>query len=581
MSERRCRRGLALAVVAALAVAGCTGVPSSSAPQTVQPIGVGQGVSAPVAPRPGAGPRKIVGDFLEANSTDVVKHSPARQFLTSAARNKWSDVTATIVSDLHIGTYDPQRRTLSVTARVVATLDNRGIYTPRLDAAGHGGAKVPFAFGVSLVRGQYRISALRNGLLLTEDQFRSGYQQRVVYFYDTAERYLVPDVRYSGLNKSGELSDWLLSQLIVGPSPGLQNAVSTDTLPAQARRVTAKIGSSLTTVQIPGSMQLAAGVRDRLAAQVSVTLTQAVHIDEMSILDGDVAVRVPKLNSSRFSASDFGGEQGPPAPAQDVYYLTGGRIKTQDGDALRGALGNGSVLFDSIALARPAGIGDLTVAGVQGTGVSQRLVLGTQASGVRPTPIVGQLTRPAWAPGRAEVWIGRGAKVYRVVTDGKTNSVSAVPIPSAAGGGRVVALRLSPDGSRVALVIAGANGLPQLYVGPILRSGNTVQVDTLQQISPAGVVVQDVAWVDTLKLYTIGYLRDTEEAGVFETAVDGSGWDNLGISTLPKPPTTITATTNAAAWVSADGFVWQQNGSRWVSPGPVDQRPGDKPIYLG
>ena len=78
---------------------------------------------------------------------------------------------------------------------------------------------MPFSFGLSQVAGQYRINTLRNGLLLTEDQFNTAYQQRVLYFYDLAERYLVPDVRYSALNDAVELSDWLLGQLVVGPAP--------------------------------------------------------------------------------------------------------------------------------------------------------------------------------------------------------------------------------------------------------------------------------------------------------------------------------------------------------------------------
>ena len=147
----------------------------------------------------------------------------------------------------------------------------------------------------------------------------------------------------------------------------------------------------------------------------------------------------------------------------------------------------------------------------------------------------------------------------------------------------MVALRLSPDGSRIALAIAGANGLPQLYIGPVVRTGRTVEVAQLQQVSPDGVVIQDVAWVDPLKFYAIGYDTGSGDPGVYDANIDGSQWDDLGISTLPRPPTSITATPNAPAWVSAEGNVWVQNGSNWVSPGsaPTGQTPGDKPIYLG
>jgi lipoprotein LpqB-like beta-propeller protein len=582
---RRIGRTLAVLVTALLALAACTGVPTSSAPQTIAPIGLGEGVAAAaVAPRPGAGPREIVEDFLQANQADPVRHSAAREFLTSSARNRWSDTTATIVSDLRIGTYDSQKHSLTVTARKVGTLDAlRGIYTPTLDGAGHGAATLSFVFGLDPVAGQYRINALSNGLLLTEDQFRSAYVQRVVYFYDSAERYLVPDMRYSALNDAVQLSDWLLGQLN-GPSPSLQSVVSTDTLPAQARQMTVRINSSSTTVQIPGSRQLSSDVRNRLAAQVAFTLTKAVHIGEITIEDGDAAVSIPLVNSTRFSEADFEQAAGPVAPPLAVYYLNNGRIRTQRGAPLSGPLGNGAYLFDSVALARPAAIGQLTVAGVQGTGSQQRLLIGTQHGEVHQTSIVGRLSRPSWAPGLPEVWIGDGPKVYRVTTDGRTSTVAAVPIPAAAGGGRVVSLRLSPDGSRVALVLAGANGRPALYVGPVVRNGKTVEVESLQAISPERAVVQDVAWVDSLRMYAIGYIDDQESPGVFDVRVDGSAWNDLGISNLPKQPSSITATTDGPPWVASDGAsgstVWVQNGINWESPLPGGDTTGKAPIYL-
>lgn len=576
----RRRTALCAVLCTALAVGGCTGVPSSSKPQTIQSLGLGEGQNvAPIAPQPHSDPRKIVTDFLSANSRDPAKHTSARGFLTPAKRNQWSDLTGTVVSDESIGTYDAQKHQLMVYGRVLGTVNAEGVYTPSLTGSGNGGEKKPFVFGVELSAGQYRISALSNGLLLTADEFRSSYQQRVLYFYDAAERYLVPDVRYSALVDQAELADWLLGQLVNGPRQELQSVVSTDTLPAQARRVSVNLGS-LTVVQIAGSAQLSPAVRDRLAAQISETLDEAVHPEELTIKDGAGAISIPAVSGTRFSAADFIGAAGPPAPAQDVYYLApDGRIRTESGKALAGPLA--STPFTSVALSRPSAVGDLTVAGVEGSAARQRLVVGTQSGGVQRTSVSGLLSRPAWAPGLAEAWVGAGSKVYRVTTNGKTNHVYQVPIPSAAGGGRVVALRLSPDGSRIAMVVSGANGSGQLYVGSVVRGGGKVHIDTLQPISPVDVVIRDVAWIDPLKLFAIGDVASSKDPRIFETGVDGSGWDSRGISTLPAPPDSLTITSSAPAWVSADGFVWRQNGSAWESPGPAGQTPGIDPIYLG
>ena len=100
----------------------------------------------------------------------------------------------------------------------------------------------------------------------------------------------------------------------------------------------------MTTVQIPGSRQLSADVRNRLAAQVSVTLTKAVHIGEITIVDGDSPVVVPRGGGHPVLRTDFSDAEGPPPPAAGVYYLrrTGGS-GARPGRALRGPLGNGAL----------------------------------------------------------------------------------------------------------------------------------------------------------------------------------------------------------------------------------------------
>jgi hypothetical protein len=571
------------ALAALLVVGGCTGVPSTSAPQTVEPLDTGSPSRVQtVGPELNADARTIVSDFLTANAHDSDQHASARSFLTSAARSRWSDAAATIVSDLSVDIYNEAKHTLTVYGRVLGTLNAEGIYTPLLQAEGQGGERQPFQFTLTRVDGQFRIDQLHNGLLLTQQQFQTTFQQHVLYFYDVAEQYLVPDLRWNALDDRTQIATWLLTQLISGPRPELQNTVSTDTLPAQAdpRHVTVKLGNP-TEIEIPGSSQLDAGVRDRLAAQVSQTLLDTVSGRAIALTDGGTPVEIPRVHSDQFTASEFTFATGPSAPDPAVYYLANGQIRTEDGRALPGPLGNGSQFLNSIALSRSRASGALLVAGVAGSGASGRLMIGTQAGGVRETSVHGQLTRPSFAPGRGEVWIGQGPRIYRVTTDGTQSRVSRVPIPAVSGGGRIVAVRVSPEGSRIAIIVSGASAASaQLYVGSIMRGPGQVRVDTLDPISPEGVVVQDVAWLDSLKLFAIGYLSSSRDPRTFETGVDGTEWTNLSIGNLPSPPDSVTVATAATVWVSANGFVWKQNGAQWVSPGPNGQTPGRVPVYL-
>lgn len=581
MSDRRAGRWLAACAVAGLVLAGCTGVPTTSAPRTVEPIAGGAHTSQAQGPPRGAGPGAIVDGFLDANVRDP---AGASKWLTALARNQWSDATVTVIADRSTSIYDAQRKTVSFTARLLGAVNSSGVYVPKTTGDG-GGVVTSFSFGMTTVDRQYRINLLQRGLLVGADDFSTKYVRHNLYFYDRANRYLVPDVRYSAFSDPGELANWLLQQLVTGPRQELQNSVNTDTLPGQSRRVRITFGNPAQ-VQIPGAGQLASSVRDRLAAQLTWTLDDVLHGAPLRIEDGTAAVAIPAAGGALVSTADFASATGPAPPPPAVYYLRDGRVRAADGNALPGPFGRGSYIFTSIAVARPRTIGQLTIAAVQRIAGTSRLVVGTQRGGPRPTTVRGQLSRPAWAPGLAEVWIGNGSRLVAVTTDGRTSRAVDVSVPSAVGGGQIVAVRFSPDGSRVALVVSGVVGGQHravLLVGPVVRGTGGPQIAVLTAISPDGVVPTDVAWFDPLHLIATGTLAGSKEPRIFDTFVDGSAWNARDIGNLPTAPDALTATAGALVWVSTPGgFVWEQSGgpSSWISPSEPGQTSGTQPTYL-
>lgn len=584
MHHHRLRTAVAAVVsaVTMLSVAGCTGVPSSSAPITIKPVAPdGPTTAQQSLPAAGARPRPLVQAFLAAAASVSGSHASARAFLSPAASSRWLDSTVTIVSGETVGTFNPKKPEVVVSGHVVGTLNAAGIYTPSLQGTGDGGAAVPFVFGIKRVNGEYRIDSLRNGLVLTVDQFQAAYAQRNLYFFDLAEQYLVPDARWSSLDDSSQLATWLVTQLAAGPRPDLQNAVTSDTLPTQAtaRRVSVSVGTNIT-VEIPGTRQLDPGSRDRLATQLGETLAEVVSpTSPITITDGGISVRIPAASGTSFTAGQVDTSAQVPSSSGELVYLNGGRVVTSRGRPIAGPLSSGSTFLTSVAVSRAIpGVG-LSVAGVTGQGANARLVVGTQLGGLRATSVRGTLTRPAWAPRRAEVWIGNGKRLRCVVTNGRTSRVLTVSLPSTAANSRIVALRLSPEGSRIAMVLASSTAAQQLFVGAIVRGAGQVRVDTLVPVSPEGTVITDVAWLEPLKLFAIGYDSVSQDAHVYETGVDGSEWESRGIGQLADPPDTATIVPGQLAWVSAGGFVWEQTGSNWESPGATGQTPGTAPVY--
>jgi hypothetical protein len=580
-TNRRPRaRGLALVAVLMLLLAACTGVPTSSAPEVVRTAPVGQQPAGDtITPAPGAEPRAIVSGFLAGNATDDQHHSAARSFLSPEAKNRWSDTTVTIVDDPRIGNFGADD-TITVSGRQVGTIDTSGIYSPTLqgDGTGAGGVQVQLQFVLKRVDGQWRIDTLQNGLLISLAQFERYYQQRVVYFYDLPEQHLVPDLRYSSLQDSSLLATWLMTQLVLGERPSLQGAVRTE-LPtgSDPRRVTVTVDSQIH-VEIPGSSQLDPPTRNRLAAQVALTLDQVLPGALMTITDGGRPIGVSGIAGDGFTASQFLDTLRPANNSPQLYYIRDGAVVDRSGTPLPGPVGAGQYGLKSVALATIGGRDDILVAGVARVGADDRLLVGSVAGGLKHTGVHGALSRPAWAPNRDEVWVGVGSAIYRVTDEGRAQVIS-VAASSGKLSGRVSALRLSPEGTRVAVVLTAADGTAQVWVGAVVRTSTSVRVGNLEPVSPQGVKITDVAWNDRLKLFAVGHQIATNEAGVYEMQCDGSLWTPRGTDNLPQAPDSITVAEFEVASVSAGPTVWVQRLGAWASPSGGTAY-GTNPVYL-
>ncbi|WP_375487196.1 LpqB family beta-propeller domain-containing protein [uncultured Jatrophihabitans sp.] len=560
---RRASAFVALLVLTLL-LAGCTGVPQSSSPEVVRTVGLGGGEQAAstVTPKPGVQPESLVRTFLGLNAVDAGKHASARTFLTPAARSRWTDTTVTVVSSLTVGAYTPGKPII-VNATQLGSVDATGVYTP-VTATGKAAVE-QFSFGIAKVGTQYRINSLNSGLLLTESQFSASFVPRSVYFFDLAHGYLVPDARWTPDTDPIDTSETLVNLLAGAPSKGLQNAVSNDTLPAQSgTRHIDVTGTNLVKIEIPGASQLASTDKDLLAAQIAATLGDVDRGRSLQITDGGSAVSIPDSGSTEFTASDFRDTMVVP-PQPELYYIRRGQIVDEKRQLLGGPLNSGRYPLTSLAVSRSGPGGNLSVAGVTGSAASARLVMGSQGDELRRTSVVGVTSRPAFAPGRVEAWVGAGTRVYRATLLSDSRIVaSPVSLPAPVAGQTVVALRLSPEGSRIALVLLDRTGHKQLWTGDVVRTATSVSITSLQQISPDDVMVTDLAWIEGERLNAIGYDRATQEPHVYRTGADGSAWTTYPITGLPAAPASLAGAPGAPAYAAADANVYEQSrGIPW------------------
>ncbi len=586
------RRMYLASVAAALVLAGCTTIPDNSTPQVVQPVYVQPADTSVGGPTPGADPRSIVQGFLTANADTDPNHTTAKAYLTRVGRGRWSDQTATVLDRPIVGTVvfgkhragvAPDSGTITVSGFEAGTLDETGTYKPFLrgNGSGSGGGQLRQMFGLTKVDGEWRINTPPATLLVTTAQFQA-FAQYAVYFFDASEQDLVPTPRYTQRSDPQVVVPWLVQQQLADQPP---DQLNTAFPPGSASNVKVTVPpdpsdpSQPIVIEIPGASALDGASLDRLASQIGATLKQVPQVDRIRITDGGKPVRIPSARGTVFSATAVADRYQPVTPNNQLFFVHSGAVYQGSGRRIPGKAGLGAYGLTSVAVTQ-ASSGALEVAGVRGPANDETLDIPSPhlAGSLVQTAVHGELSRPSWAPGRREVWIGNGSNLVRVTGP---KSVQSVPlnVPQGKATGQVVAVRISPDGGRVALVLKTGDS-SQVYVGTIVRNGNQVSVDNLQPISPQAVNITDVAWNDQFTMFATG--GDTIIGGedqVYEVQCDGSDWTQRGNFELPGSPTSVTAASGSEVVVSSRGSIYQQQGASW-SALLNGESLGTNPVYL-
>jgi Lipoprotein LpqB beta-propeller domain/Sporulation and spore germination len=577
----RRRAWLALPAVLLMLV-GCTGVPTSSAPQVVRSAARSSAVQSPqtsiTPPQPGEGPNEAVSFFLNAGVDADAGHSSSRQFLSTDAARRWQDNQTVILDPADVGeptfSNDSAFAFVQVTGRRVGQLDATGVFTPILKRMGTGDSET---FNFKLIRqaGEWRIDQLPPGVLISASQFQGSYRQHPLYFFDSAQSFLVPDLRYTPLRDQA-LASWLLTQLLAGPRPELAQTVINE-VPDQVGKSSVQVGDP-TTVELPGTTQLKPDLRNRLATQLAYTLVQ-IGGGRLELTDAGKPVSVPASSGVQFSAADFLSANPRNVPGGDLYFIHAGAVLDSKGDPLPNLLGRISQNFSSVAL-RGNSVQSLLAAGLT-TGGQLLIGDGRGLTPVRlPQPAA---SRPEWRPSGEDAWLGAGnhGSIYRVTTDGRIHAVSVTSQVGVLPSAPITALRFSSDGDRLAFVIRGADGNGTAWIGSVVTSEADVRVESVEPLTPPALSVVDLAWADPTRLRLVAAAPGAE-AQVWDVFSDGSNLrDRQANSGLAGPPTAITAAVDRPPVVSAAGAVWVlDTDGHWVGlSGTSAGTPGVSPVY--
>lgn len=555
------RRMLVCASLAGL-LAGCAAIPTSGPVREGPPIaGDPSGQVIRVIARPpsaGMTPTQIVRGFLDASASFEGDHSVARQYLTPLASRTWDPAAGVRIYDLVPDVASSGASAVEVTAAVSATISADGALqvSPAIKATTIG-------FRLEQIEGQWRISGLPSGLLLSRNDIDRSFRSYNVYFFNPAFDMLVPDPRMLPV-VGGTAATTLMRALLEGPSEWLAPAVTTGFPDGSTLALDAvTIDGGVARVDLDaGALLTDDATRRAMSAQIVWTLKQVGGVASVDVRAGGQPLPVAGVLSPqpRDAWPEFDPD-APPVPGDGIAIVAGAPVAlTEIGTTTLDGWPGEDLQSSAVALSTIS----TRVAALDETGT---LWIGLRSSGVpmRQVLEVAGLSRPAF---------DRSDTLWTVTPDGTVRAIvpdSApveVPVEGLARGTTVQSIIPAADGTRAALVVQrGARRL--LVLARITSREGLPTLSGLRRIESAFSQVVDVSWQTATELAVLG------SSGAQAPSAALIDLDRGSVRTLggPTEPVGIAAAPGRPILVStATSRIWAYSGGEWTA-GPLATRP--------
>jgi hypothetical protein len=493
MTDRRTHRVLgarrralpaAVTALAALALAACTGLPTSGAVQASD-VKVSAAPDIDVlaeGPEPGASADSIVGRFLLAQGSGFTDNfGVAREYLAGDARSAWKPLAGVVVAgDVHVGA--AAHNEVAVDVSVLGRVDASGNYA---EAAPDAHETVTFGM-VQDSNDEWRISTAPDGLVLLNDVFQRQFRQAAVYFLSADKTYLVPDTRWF---PAKNLQTSVMDALLAGPSPWLQDAVTT-AVPAGLQ-----LKPESVTMTAEGAAQVSLGPSPAIAKDDRPLLLAQIDAS-LAVLPGVFSVHVDANGVPLDGAQTLKGGPTAAGLSKPLTFLSGGRLVELDGGTVSPVRDVGSL--EGLGASDPA-------TGADGTRVMlshgrSLVTVPTASTAAQVLYSSGPLVAPSvdrfgWA------WTSDGTTVVAAKAGAAGGTIRADWLT----GRTVRSLEVAADGARVAIVSDAADGV-RVDVAGVTRDDHGVPRQ-LGVPTRAGTTLTDatqVTWVDEATLGVLG-----------------------------------------------------------------------------
>lgn len=586
-----------LALLLPLSLTGCAGLATSSAVHAEQPISNAAVPNLDVQvlpPQAGDSAQAIVTGFLRAGPSLVDDYGVARQYLTAAASAKWQPAAGAVITTGEAGFTYVTTKSGQVT---VSAVQQAG-----LDASGHVTDTVPdrrtrASFGVTRVHGQWRISSLPTGFLpwFSDVDFQRVFSAHEIYYPSATMRVLVPDVQWYPDNG---LATAVARAVLAAPPGWLRGAVRT---PSQSgirlaiNAVPVDLSTGVASIDLKPSALTADGhTRTALWAAMTATLTSVPNVTRVELTVSGHRLTAPSLPAEPLAAADFG-YQSVVAGSGALITRTGSELSWRtpgmNGPLPRsGSAGNRPVRLPAVG-PTVYDIGSDTSGSTLAAVTTDRrsLTVWTNRSPHVVPTFAGNLTRPSFT-GHTAILAGitgaskrgktasSGAGVWAVDTDVAPAALraKALAVPWL-GRSTVLALKVSSEGARVAMVVRDSKGVSSVRLASLQRNARGVPTGIGKPIElPVDIAsIVDVAWLDDDSLAVLGASKVSREGAVGPSTVA-----DLPLSGEATPFSAPAGVQNVVAAgtglgnlyvLDQRGGVWAREGAGWVrQPGISD-----------
>ncbi len=548
-TRRRVAARLAAAVtVAVLAAAGCVSLPDSGPVTAADPVPqTGSSVALlAYGPTPDATANQIVQGFLRAVAAGGGdEFAVAREYLAGPAAETWNPRAQVRVYTARDITYS-QAEDGAVRASAVAdaSVDAQGRYT---EASPDSVIDLDFTLART-ADGQWRIVDLDDGILVSPVVFEAQYDQYQLYFLSPDGEALVPEVRWYPDRSAGTL---IVRHLLEGPSPWLAGGVTT-AVPTGTRLAedTVTVADGVAVVDLT-SEPLAAEPAQRalMVAQLQESLRSVPAVQSVDVRVGGtrlpVEAEAPQLLRNPYVT-------GNPVVVAD------GQVQRFTGSELVPLVGSGAV-DDPRAPALP--YDDTSGRPVVLDGTDRLVTLPSETDG-GALLLTGRDLVPPSVDRHGWVWTTPRAGDGRLRAV-QPNGVVAEVDASWLDGARVLAVRISRDGTR-AVVVRENDDVTHVEVAAVLRDADArpLALGDPVRVGESLTDALTATWVDERTVGVLGTSGAEPAPAVHLVTIGGP--------TADLPPvadaTWVTAATGDRTIVvgTEAGELYERNGLGWT-----------------